>query len=150
MTALDDIAAGQQALLDLLTAQQTQNQSLLAAIADLYARMGGIEGHWAWADATVMQGTFHVTVTTGEQRIFTVATTDADGNTPNLGTVRGGAGLALMDDPGGPVTAFRSYIVTSTPTSSGGVWTFGATRIAIFGTPDLPTDGTLIKLLIDF
>lgn len=150
MTALDDIAAGQQALLSLLQAQQSTNESLLSAIADLYSRLGGIEGRWAWTDTQIVPGTFHVAITSGAERSFTLATTDADGLQPDLDQIRPGAGLALMDDPGGPVTAFRSYIIATTPAVSNGTWVFGATRIATFGSQDIPTDGTLIKLILDF
>lgn len=152
MTDLDDITAGHTALLNLLLAQQTLNNSLLASIADLYSKVGGdlAEGIWAWTDfAQAGEGQIHVAVLSGNERHFSLSDTDEDGQDFSaLPGVDPGTTVVLYDEPGGQVTAFRQYVIATTPQFSAGRWDFDAVRVATFGSQDIPLSGTSIKVLI--
>jgi hypothetical protein len=139
----------------ILADQQTFNASVLASIADLYARIpaggaGTQRGVWHWADSilTAGSGSLHIDILGDTNRRVHVSKVDADGLTLQVAGLGVGDPLVLMDDPDTPpVTAFRQYVISSALVGVGSWWQFDATRVAIFGSQDTPTEGTRISLL---
>jgi hypothetical protein len=131
--------------------QQETNVGVMAALADLYVKVGGYirAGYWVWADDAARAGTFHVAIGSGvDARTVKLSRIDADGNPVTLGGFVPGKTMVLMDDPAAPpVTAFRQYVVSSGLVDHGDWWQFDAVRVATFGRQDLPQDGTRIRLL---
>jgi len=131
--------------------QQETNAGVMASIADLYARAGGLitSGSWIWADDAAAIGTFHVALGAGvNERIVSLSRHDSTSAPIFLGGFGPGRYMVLMDDPAyPPVTAFRQYVCTSPLSDHGDWWQFNAVRVATFGVQDIPADGTIIKLL---
>lgn len=150
-TPLERVIDGQAALVELLQAQQAINDSILASISDLYAKVGGslASGIWRWTDSpTPGVGEFHIDKLSATGRRFAVHSIDADSQALSTLGIGIGDGLCLLDDPASPpVTGFRQYLCVTAPVSHGTWWSFDAARTAIFGTQDFPTPGTRIVLL---
>lgn len=133
-------------------AEQAENWAA-SAIADIYARLPGLSASWKWSTVAppADPGSGHATVliTSGtNNRHIAVSKVDADSMVRNLSTLAQGSMIVLTDDPDTPpTTAFRQYLVTSTPVDHGGWLSFQALRVATFGTQDIPAAETRVRLL---
>jgi len=139
----------------LLWHQQVFNASVLASISDLYSRIPGsgagtARGVWHWTNNVLSAppGSLHIDVLGATNRRVHVTKSDANMIVPDLSGVGPGDPLILMDSPGGQVTAFRQYTVSSPLVGAGMWWEFDAVRVAIFGSQDTPAEGTLVSLLL--
>lgn len=145
-------ALGQQ-LLSRLYHAQADADATAAAIADLYSRTPGAGSIWRWAGTAANVnpgvGRLSVIVLSGNNRSFTVSETDADGHAMPLGAIAQGSTLVLTDDPATPpTTAFRSYVVTTTPVDHGNWVSFSGIRTSTFGTQTVPPVDSRVRLLL--
>lgn len=121
-------------------------------IAELSSQLAAqIDEDWIYASTSAGSdpgaGKLAIHPTVGENREFAISEVSIGGQVDLSGLDQGSA-IVLTDDPAAPpVTAFRQYVVTSTPVDHGSWVSFSALRVAVFGIPSVPV-GTQVRMIL--